>query len=190
MRIDHCFFYSGGDGIISPNWPGSGAGPVYGVVDHCMFWNCRMVHRVFDTEDGDSLAGSSSWDRPIVPGTTNTICFEDNYFLYDEDFTWSGDAATFYGQYGGRVTIRYNTGVGLGQNYVDAHGDHPDYGVVLYEVYNNHFSWGDYGPGANGLCNARGGMYIYHDNVFTGGPLPLQLVKYWQSDVHTVTNTY
>jgi hypothetical protein len=195
IRVDHCWFNKSDQTLMFNPYGNSVAnGPAYGVVDHCVFRNCSRAYFPCNSEPGTDggIWGATSWSRPVLPGTTNTIVFEDCFFGFDSGFgSKVSDTTMIYGGYGGRVCIRYCTFAGGAGGYIDAHGDNPDYSVVFYEIYNNTFTSGAYGAGGAAFANQRGGMSIYHDNVFNGGRGQVQeLIKYWPTDVHTVTNTY
>jgi hypothetical protein len=203
LRIDHCWFEKG-DAIVTNALGGGGKGPVYGVIDHNTLHNMSRGYFVQDVESTDSAvaaaqgnplgtdnSGATSWSRPIRPGNLDTVVLEDNQFLYDSGITAGNPDASIYGCYGGRAAIRHNVFSGYGVNYIDAHGDHPDWGVVLYEVYENTFNHGTAFEDVGDVANARGGMHIYFNNTFNGSTgFPLLLVHYFPQDIHVVTNTY
>ncbi|MDE1865440.1 MAG: hypothetical protein KGH94_02260 [Candidatus Micrarchaeota archaeon] len=203
VRIDNCIVINGFHDIVT-DMNGQASGQVLGVVDHCTFINAQQAYFVTDVESpGDisngcfgssSCFGWTSWNRPIKPGQNDALVLENNRFVWNNSFApVVSDWTAIYGQDGGRVVIRYNTftasaayaASGSG-GFIDAHGDNPDYGIVLYEVYNNIFNsaGGDY-------ANLRGGSALYYNNQFNGpGGYALELIKYWPTDIHTVHNTY
>jgi hypothetical protein len=202
VRIDHITFNKG-DAAVGTNHISAirtGTGPVYGVVDHCSFYNNKRPYFAMDHRSTDGSAwGSVAWSEFLAnpssfPGSNKMMYFEDNQFVWDASLTDSNAQGALYGQYGGKAVFRYNTFTGF-YTYVDAHGDTPDYGTIYYELYNNTFKESDTFGGAQDIVGMRGGQLIAHDNTFSGGTLPFGMTVYWTTDVtsglgHTVKNTY
>ena len=201
VRVDHCQFNRGDKVLVFNQDYAGGAtatGPIYGVVDHCSFYNCAQTFYVCDHEVGDTSYspsgnnyGAVQWNRPLRPGTTNMMVYEDNYIEVNSGFSSTvSDTTQIYGQGGGVRCFRYNTFVGA-QHYIDMHGDDPDYSVEFYEVYSNLFIFGP-NPEQDVFANQRGGMTIYYSNVLSNYPgvQVMKYVKYWPNDIHTVTNSY
>jgi hypothetical protein len=191
VRIDNCYFEKGDSPIVC-NYMGSNAtGRVAGVVDHCTFHNIERLF-ICDVRQTDGVWGATSWAEGVQPGSAAMLYFEDNQFIYDADLTnQSGSPdATFYGQYGGVCVIRHNTFSGYQYSYIDAHGDNPGYSTLYYEIYQNSFTAGGAGPVSGFFENQRGGKRIHWGNTFTGSFTPVELIKYWSTDVRVVSNTY
>ena len=199
IRIDHCKIV-GGFNYINANFAIRGTGRVTGVIDNNEFLNCGPCVFVTDVRVGDPVWGQTSWSEATHPGTGDMLYFEDNTVHFTSAFqNQNADAAAIYGQYGGRIVVRYNhfgtsSADAFQQDWIDAHGDATSagYSTVFYEVYNNTFysgSLGTLGTGT-GIYALRGGQAIVHDNIFNTGPPPLGLGIYNVSDVRTISNTY
>ncbi|MGZ3770992.1 MAG: hypothetical protein ACXVCP_15505 [Bdellovibrio sp.] len=199
VRIDNIIINKG-DAAIGTNWVGNGAtGPVYGVVDNSEFYNTSRTYFAMDVRSGDYYWGTAAWseflgNEATFHGSNKMMIFEDNQFIWNSSLTISNAQGALYGQYGGKVTFRYNTFKGF-CTYWDAHGDNgagQDYGTIYYELYNNTFTQD------NTFCNQgdigwlRGGQLIAHDNTFTGDAIPFRMSVYYESDLpeHRVKNTY
>lgn len=206
IRVDNCYFDRGT--VFFTNMYGNNAtGPVYGVVDHCTFYNMGRHGMYFanDTRSGESASGATRvgqtvWDQftsgdHSVAGSDQMLYFEDNQVHYDTNSPQTD--ATLYGYQGGRACLRYNTFDGFALNYIDAHGDEISSGVwstFFYEIYHNTFTVGNFSDVAHDSQGKddydRGGMQIIHDNTWIGGRIPLRMTKYYPNDVRTVKNTY
>lgn len=191
FRVDHCYFNKGDCAVAGNFYNEAGTGHCYGVIDHCTFVNMSRPHFSTDKRSGDSPNwGTAAWTEAIEPGTYKMIFVEDCKFIWDSNLTNLNAQGAIYGQYGGKCCFRYNTLTGFGV-YVDAHGDNPDYGTMLYEMYGNNFTEGSSGGVIQGfLCWQRGGTWIVHDNVFNSSVLPMKVSMYWTSDVHVPTGSY
>ncbi|MEF3073919.1 hypothetical protein V2P20_02660 [Methylobacter sp. Wu1] len=198
-RIDN-ITVNKGDAAIGTNWSGSGAtGPVYGVVDSSEFYNTSRAYFAMDVRSGDREWGKGAWNEYLgnekaLPGSDNMMIFEDNKFIWDNSLTNKNAQGALYGQYGGKVTFRYNDFSGF-CTYIDGHGDlgaGQDYGTIYYEIYNNTFKQDNTHCSQGNIVWMRGGKLIAHDNTFTGGSLPFRMSVYYESDIasHRVNNTY
>ncbi|MGZ3772043.1 MAG: hypothetical protein ACXVCR_11580, partial [Bdellovibrio sp.] len=196
-RIDNVVFNKGDSAIVT-NWIGSQAtGPVYGVVDSSQFYNMTRPYFPTDIRATDvTNAGETAWaeflnNESLFPGSEKMMYFEDDQFIWNSSLTAFNAQAALYGQYGGKAALRYNTMSGYCQ-YVDAHGDSPDYGTIYYELYNNKFIEDDTWCTQGDIVWMRGGRLIAHDNAFTGGSLPFRMSVYWTTDLaaHRLQNTY
>jgi MYXO-CTERM domain-containing protein len=192
-RIDHCLF-SKGDTAIGTNAlgdPYKGAGPVYGVVDHCAFYNMVRPYFAMDIRAGESSSGETAWTEGIFPGTDRMMYFEDDQFIWNAELTAPNAQGALYGQYGGKAAFRHDTFTGF-CTYVDAHGDNPDQGTIYYEIYDNTFTEDDALCIQGDIAWQRGGQWMIHDNTFVGPSLPIRMSVYWTTDAvaHRVRNTY
>jgi len=171
FRIDHCKFVKGTH-VLNFNPPGTGAsGSAYGVIDHNTFFDCNCAIFVADVEAGEFDWGSSAWSRvPLVPGTTNTVCIEDNVFLTDSLIgnALNNNNQMLYGWCGGRATFRNNIQIDTGSDdalCIDAHGAYTpaegERGTLMFEVYSNRFSVN----AGYGYFFLRGGMHIFFNNT-------------------------
>ena len=167
FRVDHCWFNRGARALYAPNY-------CYGVIDHCTFVNSPMAIGL----DADN---DTSWSRPIVPGTTNTVVIEDNLFRID------GSYADDFGdmilqQQGSRACTRFNTFDATGNTHNacwwESHGNEgyvtdpvthnptspPHYrGQPLLELYGNTFTHYT----AYRLFQIRGGSTLAYSNTVT-----------------------
>jgi hypothetical protein len=161
FRIDHCRFDYGKRVIWCESWS-------YGVIDHNFFYNPDLGIAPSSLSSGDTESGSQAWARPIVPGTVNTVCIEDNTFVWDSGVP--ADPNEFlYGQDGGRATFRRNFIDATKMTahpaaVVDAHGYDASWGrgTIMYEVYDNTFSVDH----TYRFCNIRGGSHLFFNNTF------------------------
>ncbi len=196
VRIDNIVFNKG-DAAIGANFlGGAGTGPVYGVVDSSEFYNMKRPFFAMDIRLGEATWGSTAWaeflgNEATFPGSEKMLYFEDNKFVWNSQLTDLNVQTALYGQYGGKAAFRYNNLSGL-CTYIDAHGDNPDYGTILYEIYNNTFVEDDSLCVQGDIVWLRGGQMIAHDNVFTGVAVPFRMSVYWTTDLaaHRVKNTY
>lgn len=206
IRIDRCHFY-GGDRVIGFNSQFSVLSSVaaYGVVDHCTFFNNSRAIWCQGALIGDGGSeGRVDWantlapyNDPLLPGTTNLVYVESCSFDRNLDPS-NGDPTMIYGQGGGRFCFRSCSFTGT-DGYIDKHGDayNVQYtSVMFYEVYSNRFTKGPYGNGGQNtsqfFANNRGGMAMYHDNVFDGKNYVLQLVidTTGRDPYHETTNLF
>ena len=187
VRIDHITFNKG-DNAIGTNYSSiSATGPVYGVADHCQFINMKRPYFAADKRSGDSGVawGTTAWNEfnsnpTSFPGSNKFMFFEDNQFIWNSSLTDNNAQGALYGQYGAKAVFRHNTLTGF-CTYVDAHGDGPDYGTIMYEIYNNTFTENDANCGATDIIGMRGGQSIIHDNTFNVSLDPVHLLIYWPS---------
>ncbi len=157
FRIDNCAFYSGSTPLFL-------SGRIEGLIDHNLFYNCERSILVV----GDS---TNSWNRPIIPGTTNCVVIEDNTFYLDDAFTRISHNQDVYNQDGGRSTTRYNTwdhnGYTRSDAFWDSHGEQSSgtiWAQPLCEMYLNTINasncvWFD------GM-NTRGGSCLIWSNAW------------------------
>lgn len=171
LRIDHCRFDYGRDGIRID-------GRVFGVIDNNYFYNDDISVQLLG---GTASQADQSWADPIVAGMDmglNTMYVEDNTFVRDHNMTAQTNNHIESG-HGGRFVIRYNTF--NGDDYrTDAvypyyvimlHGNGAYYGDgsnglrghPIVEIYNNTIS----GYRVDGAISFRGGSNIVHDNTIT-----------------------
>jgi hypothetical protein len=191
VRIDHCIFDKGDSAIGTNYMRMAGTGPVYGVVDHCEFYNMKRAYFAMDLRAGEASGGKKAWSEGIFPGTDKMMYFEDNKFIWNSGLTDRNAQGALYGQYGGKACFRYNTCTGH-MTYIDAHGDGPDESTVYYEIYNNKFVEDNSNGFQGNILWQRGGQWIVHGNTFTGKSLPVRMSVYWKTDAvaHRVKNTY
>jgi len=201
FRIDRCKF-SKGTHVLNFGIQGAGGnGPAYGVVDHNTFFDCNTAIYVADVEDGDAAWGDAAWSRtPIVPGTTNAVCIEDNLFLTDNLIgnALNNNNQMLYGWNGARAVFRMNVQIDTGTSdalSIDAHGAYSPSeelrGTVMFEVYSNVF---DVNVGY-GYFFLRGGMHLWFNNTvyLTNGDLStlIQLADERTAPVRDyITNSY
>lgn len=168
FRIDHCYFTQGKDIIQTGN---GGSGPVFGVIDHCTFYNCSLEIQSFNFQSGDTADGDTLWaafkaSPSTYVGTTNSVVVEDNLFLEDSGITCDNDEPISGGR-AGTFTVRKNTfqSKNLTRAYVgaDMHGAFSTLrGGLLYQIYsNNYFVATTYR-----ITKQRGGQWITHDNNY------------------------
>jgi hypothetical protein len=203
IRVDHCYFNKGDTAIGTNNNNMRGNGPVWGVVDHCQFYNMKRPYYAMDCRVNDSsfpppdYDGNAAWaeflaDPESFPGSEKMMYFEDNQFVADSNMTDPGVQCPLYGSYGGKCCFRYNTMTGA-DAAVDAHGDNPGQSTIYYEIYNNTFNYGTFaGPQGNAF-GQRGGRWIVHDNTFNYPYTNvIRLLVYWTTDAaaHRVQNSY
>lgn len=160
-RVDHCTFRD--CGTASNDHALKAAGYIYGVVDHCGFYD-NIIHFEFDDRD------DAAWARSPYPGigTTNCWTMEDCYF---ESNTVT-DVLT-YTSNGGRLIFRNNVvvnnqspGTALvvdchGNNEMIASGDLR--GTIFMQWYNNTWS-------GRADFQLRGGHMLVFSNTFTSQP--------------------
>jgi len=169
IRIDHCFFNFG----RRPMDVGPSGYPIFGVIDHCGFYNCNVWLSLAYHAD----SGKASWSQPIRLGGLDAFVIEDCSFTADGNASFELNEIMLGGQ-GTRNVFRHNT-VNFESSYpypanlFDAHG-HGGYGhygfgegTRLYEIYNNNIT---VSPQSYRYANFRGGTIIMHDNTFTASP--------------------
>lgn len=184
--------YLGVSPPYNPSGIGVATGRIWGVTDHCAFINCQQALYVNDHEStdgsyGNGQFGSTEWGcdglgvsltpcdptHNLQPGTTNMMVIENCEFTLNSSMVVNvGDPTIIYGQGGGTRCFRscvFNGATG----YIDQHGDNPDNGVKFYEVYSNVFNFGandelQTPQFRDAYANNRGGMAMYHDNIFQG----------------------
>jgi hypothetical protein len=120
--------------------------------------------------------------------------YEDNVFYWDANCPPQAvSRKTIYGQFGGKVCLRYNQCSGT-HAFVDGHGDGLSglvYGVIYYEMYGNVFTEGAFGGPQYEVVYYRGGTMISHNNTFnTTSSDAHQLTVYNQDDIHRVVDSY
>ncbi len=175
FRIDNCFIYGGGRSIYCGGLGGSGY--AWGVIDHNYF----LDNNVAVGMHGGNCLG---WTFAQVPGSTNSVVFEDNKIVRtsaSNPFTSAYAGEDFYHQWGAHSIIRHNvidnTGSTSVGDFVDAHGNthymdvnnstdcgNYEAGTVICEAYAN--TWMG-NSGMNELLNLRGGCMIWYSNTFT-----------------------
>ncbi len=179
FRIDHCMFTRGHHGLAWGVAKAGSTGPAYGVVDHNMFHNVNVSCYVSDIEASDTVDGDAAWARGFsgqyAPGTTNTVCIEDNLFYTDNEINSAvnNNNQHLYGWAGARATFRKNYQLAVGASSdmtcIDGHGNYgpgtSERSTMLFEIYSNRFDLvKSYQP-----FGQRGGVWIMHDNIFTNG---------------------
>jgi len=172
LRIDNCIFK-----FMNPPLDVFCGQPLYGVIDHNIFIDNRVISRVGETFE---THGADSWQRPVAPGGSDSLFWETNEFRYDAAQPEEVGEG-FYGIGGGRAVVRYNTWNSAGMAYpahgFDAHGYAGwGHGTRLYEIYNNTLNV----PGNSyRISNLRGGIHIVHDNIInkTGSTIGWQLTS-------------
>lgn len=168
IRVDNCRFNVARRAINPVGW-------VYGVIDHNVFTNCNIAVGV----SGDN---TESWNRPILPGTSDALFVEDNQFIVNNAAPAEPNQQ-IYCQEGGRLVVRANTFDGT-ENTLrnttvwDSHGNwagggspvDPDSSAALnfraqplLEFYDNivkiHHSYE--------FNNTRGGSILCYNNTFS-----------------------
>src|SRR5262245_15246967 len=122
VRVDHCYFERG-DNAVGANLTSRGSGPVWGVIDHCVFHNMVRPYFAMDLRVGDiaiggpngehaaEYDGAVAWTEPILPGSDHMMYVEDNTMIWNTvgGPPPGGAQCALYGQYGGRCCFRYNT---------------------------------------------------------------------------------
>ena len=113
VRVDHCYFNKG-DCAIGTNDPfggASGTGPVWGVVDHCQFYNMKRPYFAMDMRLATIRhGGQQAWNdwhanKSIYPGSEKMMYFEDYHFVWDSNLTDVNAQGALYGQYGGKACL-------------------------------------------------------------------------------------
>jgi hypothetical protein len=145
FRIDHCKF----DNSLEQTSTGiTTSGDTYGVVDHCLFSESRVVVMG---------SGDAAWQQPLALGTDNAVYIEDCHF--DRTHGNVVDANN-----GGRYVFRANT---VNNSYIEAHSNCPNglRATFSYEVYSNTLvaSMPTYRP-----FLMRGGTGVIFSNTITG----------------------
>ncbi|MCX6746608.1 MAG: hypothetical protein NTU63_00550, partial [Candidatus Pacearchaeota archaeon] len=161
FRVDHCKFNDNTQASIA-------VGSSRGVIDHCIVINSNIGIR----NSGDNDA---SWNRPIIPGTSDAVFAEDNIFIADKSGTQdcgSLNEQIYHDSWGARSTVRNNLFDGSACNKdfapFEAHGNWPNppytaRGVVMIEAYNNIFkAYKTYR-----FMHFRGGSLLIFNNSMT-----------------------
>ena len=161
LRVDHCAFTGGSQGVESVGW-------VESLIDHNYFLN---VNRAILIIGDDNYA----WTRTIAAGTQHALFIEDNTFKWTNGIGGLANENVYH-QEGARTVIRYNTFDGTEcTSYdflaIDSHGNGDYYegnnndarGQPIVEVYNNTFSYHH----SYRVCYIRGGSILFHDNAFS-----------------------
>jgi hypothetical protein len=177
VRIDHCAFNRGKMAVAL-------CGRVEGVLDHNSFKNADIAVGVW----GDD---SSSWNRPIVPGTRHAMFIEDNLFMVDDDVDWTPVDHQCYVQQGGRPVIRYNTfdltRFTKDSNYfIDEHGNQNYYaashwnfrGQPIVEIYNNVLK----AHSTYQFMELRGGSVLCFNNSMTTSDGSNGAIEMWEEE--------
>ena len=177
FRVYSCKF-SRGNHAIAVGFAGNGAnGPAFGVIDHNTFYNCNVSIYTEQAQSGDTKDGDTSWSRGFIgayaPGTTNTLCIEDNVFFTDSEITAEANNNNqhLYGWHGARATFRNNYQISTGPNSscIDGHGNSgtsgTDRSTMLFEIYSNRFDINL----AYQTFDQRGGVWIFNNNTITNG---------------------
>lgn len=168
FRIDHCFFHGGYRTVQPSGW-------CYGLIDHCTFVDPRIG--VGPVGDADY-----AWQRPVEPGSTNSVCVEDCDFWFTSAVNTPPNGVSAWPQelvyhyLGTRSIIRFCTFDATGytadsENFIDAHGNQNYYtgttldfrGTVLMECYSNVFR----GFKSDRFMYLRGGSMIIYGNAMT-----------------------
>ncbi len=178
FRIHHCdFIFGGGHGIFI--W-----GAIYGVIDHCYFYNAG--NSCIDIYNGGR--GNETWGdlNNYLDGLNPDGVWPlgDSHAVYIEDCEFYGDAykktAAVDGSNGARYVFRHNYMESYGNSYpfVDAHGNYEqDRSNYSAEIYDNEFvsRYSVY----YGLY-IRGGTGVIFNNTFSGLviSLPINFTDY------------
>lgn len=201
FRIYSCKFTRGNHAVA---WgiAGQGAdGPAFGVVDHNTFLDCNISVFVMGAQTGDSVSdGDVSWTRgyagEYAPGTTNTVCIEDNVFFTDSEITVADNNNNqhLYGQGGARAVFRNNYQRATGADEVSCIDGHGEYSgtrsTLIFEIYSNRF---DIVKSIQPFDH-RGGVWFMHNNTLTNGNAAY--VALWNevgtgdSTTGVITNSY
>lgn len=201
-RVDHCKFNKG-DAAVRTNAGGqfTGQGPVYGVVDHCQFYNMGRPVFAMDVRVGDGVnAGAAAWteflaDPASFPGSNKMMYYEDCQFIWDANNTNTNSQGFLYGQNGGKACVRHCSTTGT-EFLFDAHGDSIGqyYGTIYYEIYNNTFGGTPYFGGFQGgeAVWMRGGQLIMRDNTIASPQRSLDMSVFFTNDLtaHRVQHIY
>jgi hypothetical protein len=163
FRIHHCdFIFGGGHGMYL-------YGTIYGVVDHCYFYNTGGSPIV--AYDGDY--GDDAWTNADPLGTEKALYAEDNIFAgYGEP------ASCIDCNNGYRIVFRYNTVTEMGYNYplLTTHGNYEvsrsTYSIEIYEntFITDHVYYGLYIRGGRGV--------IFNNQILGDATLPICLTDY------------
>jgi Leucine-rich repeat (LRR) protein len=163
FRIHHCdFIFGGGHGMYL-------YGTIYGVVDHCYFYNTGGSPIV--AYDGDY--GDTAWENADPLGTEKALYAEDNIFAgYGEP------ASCIDCNNGYRIVFRYNTVTEMGYNYplLTTHGNYEvsrsTYSIEIYEntFITDHVYYGLYIRGGRGV--------IFNNQILGDATLPICLTDY------------
>lgn len=181
FRLDHCEF------DLLNNYDVWFAGWVYGVVDHCLFYdhNTDGLEIEDDTYGGGANRyGDGSWADQDNWGTTNAMYIEDNIFTNAND----PGSPVVDSQAGGRFVFRYNyvTNADIVVHGTESPGR--ERSARLAEIYGNTFYWN---PSANSgspvpwcfFC--RGGTAVMFSNTITGGyqyPIVFAAYREWSNN--------
>jgi hypothetical protein len=159
VRLHHCHFVA-----MHRNQSVFVAAAVYGVIDHNVFdtpvlYSQSILVRMPNWNGDLNGAGDGSYaDYPWF-GTEKFIFIEDNYFNNTSSKPLGGNLDA---DYGARMVIRHNQFYDV---QVQNHGtEHRYRGTRAAEVYNNDFHF----TTSTALGGVRTGVYLYHDNTFSG----------------------
>lgn len=153
LRIDHLKFDQPGSGAINI------AGDIWGVIDHCDFYEPNNKNGVHYDSGG---FGDEGWETPTRLGSGEGIVIEDCNFTGGG----GGGATAMNPRAGARITFRHNT---LRNQNTGGHGtEGARYrGMRQYEIYQNDFLNDN---GVNDKCiQLRGGTGVIWGNTAGGG---------------------
>jgi hypothetical protein len=190
FRVDHCKFNYGKRAIFPVGW-------CYGVIDHCTFENS-------DIAIGPAADDNFAWARPVEPGSTNSICIEDNAFIINNNAPGDPNQQIYHSD-GTRTITRKNIFDGSAYTagnsiFFDAHGNGNYYtgnngidtrGTILVECYSNVF----HAYQTYQFSDFRGGTLFVYGNtlLYDTGPGPqlfaLTDEESWQSLIFSPLRT-
>lgn len=157
-RVDHCRFYRAStfsDGVnVRGNRP-SAAHPT-GLVDHCSFYNTRvLVFGVYASPaDNDWL--NVLWSTSLGLGTNEGVVY-----IEDCDFELTVFGNAIDGNQGGAYVFRFNH---ISHAYIECHSNQGSRGIRRWEIYNNTID--NFGSGIYYPYRLRGGTgVVFNDNI-------------------------
>jgi hypothetical protein len=178
LRIDHCTFQhfqtDSTAAMIEVQ------GPLYGVVDNCIFYaddTETQLRLIYPSGSIGGDGGKLQWKtNPYESGDGNNLYFEDNTFYFWNIISTNGA--------GGRYCYRYNTFNYTGSDkskrlyMFDNHGNMQDvpggwgnYSGMGAELYENTINTG---TNAVNLMDMRGGKGLIYNNYVTGTEITAQ----------------
>ena len=180
IRIDHCRFENCANHAIGVLYPEVyNSGPIYGLVDHCVFANTATHNGVYihAGTPGTGHLDIGEWNNSMTWGTADTFTIEDCTFSLTGADTVEGNPANDSAWYGARWMARHN----VFTNWVlVSHGaDSAPSSTLQVEVLHNTFNLVT-NDAVDFVMYTRGGSLRFYDNTVTlsnGATLGNQVVK-------------